>query len=268
MKLKEIYSFSNKRQIWRLIPAGDNLIIEERHAGTREVFFSCINLHTGKILFRDYQPVEKFWIGIEAVHQDVVYFHKFAKPDMPGHKEIIAVDLNSLETLWSTSRYSFLFAYEGKIYSFINQFEGKKYFILDYKTGEIIQSFNDKDLDINELRYRSYDNTFFEDAFFPELCIPGDNTIAILSKKIDLPLAGRVECVKKDGYLFANYHLDAGKGILKNIFSVVEIGSEMVIFKQVLIDKTEKFVPENFFIKGDKLFLIKEKSILLVYLIN
>jgi hypothetical protein len=108
MKLNHFYSFTNNRQIWRLIPAGEYLIIEERHPANKEVFFSCINPNDGTAIFRNYQTEEKFWIGVEAVHNDVIYFHKFSKPDMPGHKEIIAFDLHTRKILWSTSEYSFL----------------------------------------------------------------------------------------------------------------------------------------------------------------
>jgi hypothetical protein len=68
--------------------------------------------------------------------------------------------------------------------------------------------------------------------------------------------------VKVDNYLFNTYHTEEDKGYLKNIFSIVEIDSEKVIFEEVLNRKARKFIPENFFIKGNKLFLLLEKSVL------
>jgi hypothetical protein len=265
MKIDHLYSFTNKRDIWRIIPAGNNLVIEERQANTKEVFFSCIDIETGHIIFRDYQTEEKFWIGVEVVHNDVIYFHKFSKPDMPGHKEIIAVDLYTLETLWSTSEYSFLLAYENKIYSYINLFEGRKYFILDYRSGQVLEAISDREIDVNELRYKSFDNDFFQDSLFPELCRADDELTGIIADHNKKPLAGRIECIKKDNYVFNSYHIEEDKGVLRNLFSIVEINSKKVIFEEILNKKLRKFIPETFFIKKDRLFLMVEKSILKVY---
>jgi hypothetical protein len=265
MKPRELYKFSNKRQIWRIIPAGENLIIEERDINTKEVFFNCVNLEKGTIIFRNYQTEEKFWIGVEAVHNDVIYFHKFSKPDMPGHKQIIAVDLNTRKTLWSSSEYSFLLAHENKIYSFINLFEGRKYFILDYRTGEVIDSIRDDEIDVNELRYKSYENEFFKDTLFPELCKPDDELVKIITSHNNKPPAGRIECIRIDNYLLNSYHIEEGKGSFKNLFSIVEIDSEKIIFEEVLNSKTQKLIPENFFVKGNILLMIIEKMVLKVY---
>jgi len=46
MKLYSNYTFTNNRQIWRIIPGGEGkLVIEERDLATREVFFSCIEIN-------------------------------------------------------------------------------------------------------------------------------------------------------------------------------------------------------------------------------
>ena len=86
MKLKRKYTFTNNRQIWRIVPAGEGkLVIEERDPMTKEVFFSCIEMNTGKILLDSLQFDEKFWIGIEDIYKDVILFHKYHQPDMPWH---------------------------------------------------------------------------------------------------------------------------------------------------------------------------------------
>ncbi len=92
--IKKNYSFSNKREIWRLIPSQSGyLVIEERNMKSKEVFFNCLKLDDGKIYFKNFQLDEKFWIGIEAVSKNIIFFHKFRKPDMPGHKGIYAFDI-------------------------------------------------------------------------------------------------------------------------------------------------------------------------------
>jgi hypothetical protein len=38
MKIKKEYRFNNNRQIWRLLPSGNKLVIEERDINSKEVF--------------------------------------------------------------------------------------------------------------------------------------------------------------------------------------------------------------------------------------
>ena len=66
MKLKKNYTFNNYRQIWRLIPTINKLIIEERDQDKNQVFFNCVQLETGKKIFENLQLDEKFWIGIDS----------------------------------------------------------------------------------------------------------------------------------------------------------------------------------------------------------
>ena len=131
MKIKKKFTHDNKRPIWRILPTETGkLIIEERGKDNKQVYFNCINIENGKKVFKNFQLEEKFWIGIEAVYNDVIYFHKFIKPDMPQHIGIIAVDLDNKKTLWEDLNNSFLFILNEKVYCYRQMFEGRKYFSL------------------------------------------------------------------------------------------------------------------------------------------
>ena len=139
MKLHRNYTFSNNRQIWRIVPGGEGkLVIEERDPVTREVFFSCIEMNTGKVLLDGLQFDEKFWIGIEDVYKDVILFHKYHKPDMPWHSGIIAYDINKKVQLWNSEEFIFSLVYDNILYCYKNKYEGRSYCKLNYKTGELI----------------------------------------------------------------------------------------------------------------------------------
>ena len=108
MKIKKVYTYTNKRQIWRLLPTSkDKLIIEDRDTQSKEVFFNCVNIISGKKVFSNLQLDEKFWIGIEAISEGIIIFHKFAKPDMPGHSSIIAFDIDTQSILWQNDELTF-----------------------------------------------------------------------------------------------------------------------------------------------------------------
>ena len=101
MKAKKYYKVDYPNQIWRLLISDkDKLIIETRNPETKEAFFNCFDINNKKVLFDNFQLEEKYYVGIETVHNEIIYFHKFPKPDLPNHKEIIAFDINSQKILW------------------------------------------------------------------------------------------------------------------------------------------------------------------------
>jgi hypothetical protein len=51
MKLKKLYKHDNGKQIWRILPTTNKkVVIEERDIKTKEVFFSCLEIESGKKL--------------------------------------------------------------------------------------------------------------------------------------------------------------------------------------------------------------------------
>jgi hypothetical protein len=271
MEIKRIYAFSNNRQIWRLLPTETNkLIIEERDIENKEVFFNCIDISTGERIFSDFQIDEKFWVGIEAIDREVIYFHKFLKPDMPGHQGIIAFDIKSESILWENSEYSFLFIDEGKIYCYKSLFEGRNFFIIDGKTGQLIENLGDDITTINLLREKSLSKQMFHDYIFPQTYFSEDilpeNILNIFNEiKNEKVIAGKMEYALFKDILFFNYHEVLNDGQLKNTFLGVEISSNRRIFEEILINKTRAFVPDSFFFKQNLMFLLQEKIRLVVY---
>ena len=101
MKIKKKYSFTNKRQIFKVLPTDSGkIVIEERDIEKKQAYFNCLRIDSGKKIFKSLQLDEKFWIGIDTIHKDIIYFHKFVKPDLPQHNGIIAFDINSEKTIW------------------------------------------------------------------------------------------------------------------------------------------------------------------------
>ena len=271
MILKKLYSFSNGRQIWRIIPTEDNkLIIEERDTEHREVFFSCLDIFTGKKIFSDLQLEEKFWVGIEAVYKNIILFHGFAKPDMPGHKGITAFDVEERKIIWKNSEHTFLFIYDDKIYCYSSLFEGRNYYSLNYKTGEMISELGNNSADINQIREKVINQGSFEDYIFPEIYNPGlqwsEKVSGILdSVKQEKVIAGRIEYAVCEDILFFNFHEVQNNSRLKNIFMAIELNSGKTVFEETLNEETQAFVPDSFFFKQNLLFLLQEKVRLVVY---
>jgi hypothetical protein len=273
MKIKKKYTHDNRRQIWRILPTETGkLIIEEREKDNKQVYFNCLNIESGKTIFKNFQLEEKFWIGIEAVYNDVIYFHKFVKPDMPQHVGIIAMDLNEQKILWENINNSFLFIWKEKVYAFQQMFEGRKYFSLDYKTGKLLEDFGDDAGKINKIKKELDESDAYAGYLFPisynsNIAVPAILKEIFQKLRNDFTFSGNIEYVLKNDLLLFNFHIVNSEGNLSNRFKALDLSSGKYIFEETLIKETRAFAPDSFFVKDDLLFLLFGKNRLSVYLI-
>ncbi|MDR3628318.1 MAG: DUF4905 domain-containing protein [Ignavibacteriaceae bacterium] len=265
-KIKKAYGYSRDRLIWRLIPANtDKLIIEERDTSTKEVFFNCIDINSGKKIFYDFQLEEKYWAGIETIYNDVIIFHKYTSREMPEHDGMIAYDINSGKILWENNDYVFLFIYEDKIYCYRNIFEGREFFTINLKTGIMEENLSDDASRINSLRENSFNVLNTGNYLFPEYFYPESMRNTTLGEyfseyRTENVIAGRIEYIKTEDMLLFSSHSVNSDGSLKNIFKAVEFTSKKVIFEEILNQHTGTFIPDCFFIKDKFFFLLIEKT--------
>ena len=266
MEIKKLYSYLNKKQIWRLLPTQTGkLVIEERDPGSKEVFFTCLDIKTGKKIFNDFQLDEKFWVGIEEIYKDKIYFHKFRKPDMPGHLGIIAFDIETKSILWKNEDYIFLFIHNDELFCYKDRFEGRSFYKLDYLTGKLITDLGEDVSEVNTLREKKLSENNL-DYHFTKQFNPDSKNIEkvrnhLSSIKSENLVSGKIDYINHSGILFYNFHeiLQSG-GEMKNVFRAVDIESGKVIFEEELNSGIKVFVPDSFFIVNDLLFLLKEKN--------
>ncbi|MFH1197410.1 MAG: DUF4905 domain-containing protein [bacterium] len=273
MKLKKHFFFSDKNQVWRiLISDSEKLIIETRDVEQKQVYFHCIDLPRGKKLFDGLQLEEKYWIGIETIYKDIIFFHRFASPDMPRHKEIIAFDINTKKELWRDDNYSFLFVFEDKIYCSKQLFEGWKFYSLDFRTGELIEELADKSEYVNELREKAGQSISYDSYLFPVRFDRNPDTESKATKWIHdkinpLDIIGEVEYTEYGSLLLFNFH-EKKDGIIMNRFFIVDTDKGKEIFTETLNTIANGYIPDSFFIYRNMLIMLKEKKEVLIYKIE
>lgn len=271
MKLKKLYKHDNKKQIWRIIPTSNKkLVLEERDSKTKEVFFSCIEIESGKKIFTEFQLEEKNWIGIESIYNDIIFFHAYGKPDMPSHKSIIAFDILSSSILWKNDNYVFSFVYEDKVYCYQQRFESRVFFALDYLTGNILEDFGNDVTVINQLKEKVDKDFWKQNYLFPENFnrndpLDGNYKKYLHQVLIEKVIKGELNYLKKYDLLMFNYHEVSKTNTLNNEFIVVDLIKNKILLKETLDKNLINLMPESFFIKDNFLFLIVDKIKLFVY---
>lgn len=273
MKLKKKYIHNNKRQIFRLIPTNTGkLIIEERETEKKQAYFNCLNIESGKKIFKNLQLDEKFWLGIETVYKDVIFFHRFTKPDMPQHNGIIAFDINGQKVIWKDDNRTFLFIKDEKVYTFQQMFENRQHFTLDYISGEVIEELGSDSASINLLREDMISSEDFSGYIFPQefdasINISDPANQFLKSLRETHLITGSIEFALDDHLLMFNFHEINSDNSLKNIFKAVDLSKGKYILEETLNSRTNAFAPDSFFVKNDILFLLIERMKVGVYAI-
>lgn len=271
MKLKKKYTHNNNRQIFRLIPTDtDKIIIEERDTDKKQAYFNCLHIESGKKILKNFQLDEKFWVGIETVYNDVIFFHKFQKPDMPYHRGIIAYDIEKKKKIWEDLENTFLFIKHDKVYCFQQNFEGREFFTLDYTTGEVIEELGNDSSSINLLREEVIETEDFSAYIFPAIfdsskVINQDVNKWLIKLRENHLISGKIEFALKDNLLMFNFHEINTDNSLYNKFKAVDLLKGKYILEVTLNFSTNAFVPDSFFVKDNLLFLLIERKKLGVY---
>lgn len=265
MKLLKLYSYNNKKQIWRIIPTSSDKVLIEERTPDKQVFFTCIHLNSGRKIFCDYQLDEKYWAGIEAVHSDIIYFHKYEKPDMPAHKGIIAVDINSQEELWRNEDYYFSFVREGKIFCVRQLFDSREYFTVNLRSGVPNNENPITAQDIEAQKFFNESDTNYESYKFPEKWVTSERDSPIINKNLNEifnteQVAGEIEFITFNQSLLISYNVLLKSNLFTNKFKLIDLIQAENNFEITLTENWNTMLSDSFFIKDNYLFLLKGKN--------
>ena len=270
-KVKPAWEFKTSGNLWRILFSDSGRIVgEDREAVKKTVTFFCLNESTGEVLWSGLQLDEPWWIGIETIYGGIVYLHEYVKPDLPQHKKIIALDLETGKLLWKNEELQPLFVAEGKLYAAKDFFEKRVYVELNPTTGEIEREFVEEEGTVDFGRRVEADR--LHDLVFPEVFneeVAGYSTLASLIRLYCdlLKLAGNIEYIERENLLFFNYHEQVGNRAsesprLMNRLKVVNADRKRLIYSEVLNENVLAPTPDSFFLKGRQLFFIKNKNTL------
>lgn len=264
MKLKKRFKFSDENQVWRIkITDTDKLFIETRDTEKMKAYYHSFELLSGKKIFSGHQMGEMFWLGIEAIKGDIVFFHRFAKPDMPGHKGIFAFDINTQQILWEDESYAFSFIKNDLIYVYQERFDGRYYFTIDINTGKVIEELGAVSEEIKILRDEAELSVDYSNYLFPERYMSGGNKgidDIIHAEISNIEIANSVDCIHNADLLLFNYHQALGRKELMNKMKAFDLSKGKEIFSETLNQFANAYAPDSFFIYKNLVIILKEKK--------
>ena len=274
-KLQPAWEFTTKGTLWRmLVSEGNHIIGEDRDAEKKSVSFFCLNGETGNVLWRNVQFHEKWWITIEAIHQDVVFFHEYASPDLPAHKKIYALEIATGKLLWYNEELSFAFAHNESVFASKDTEEQRIFLELDLRTGAVL---GEKDAQyMNVLRETITPRE--EQVEFPQPFDFSINGNAELKQHIEKAVS-KAKNIQHIEFLEKSLQKDGGQvgklvvGWYDNVSAkldqpmlnqelVVIDESSNIIYRDLMNSEVTIAVPDTFFGKGNFVYYIKNKKTL------
>lgn len=280
--LKPKWKFSQKGNLWKFHFGGDEFIAgETRDLTTKKVYLFSLNYKTGKVYLKDFIFEEgNFLITLENVTDKFILVSKFERPEMPVHKGITALDITTGEVVWQIDSNEYLFHTVDKLFAYQQRFESTVLYEYELETGNLVREIpSELNKEIYTLRDESNDDLFEESYNYPRLY--NDVNFSLAAKKIltnglkNIKTFSEPEAIENDNYFIFNFYEDKGgnlkdlnEGNLKNILRIYEKEKETLLYEDVLNESCRFNVPDNFFIKDNFLFYLKEKHELISIQIN
>ena len=256
--LSPLWSFSQKGNIWKLLFAGNDILTgETRDIDDKRVYFFSIDIKTGKSLLKNYVfENEKYWIASENAGGRFLFLHRFQSPNLPMHKGIIAIDVQTGEKIWENSELEYIFHTDDGVYAIKQLFESTEIFLLNINTGVIIKKFSqDENKDVYSLREITSQDYFDKSFKYPEV-IQND----IINEEIStVEIMGAPEAVIYKDKIIFNYYKRL-EDYLENKIYIFDINSKKKLYEDILNRQAFYNVPDSFFLKDEYLFYIKEKN--------
>jgi hypothetical protein len=272
-QLKPAWNFDAFTLIWRLFFTSNNLLIgETRNQEDKSTSFFCLDLFSGKPLWQNIAFDEPWWIGIEAVHEKWMILHGFVRPDMPEHRGIRVVDIESGKLAWKTDNLSFWFVDHEILYAHKYLFEKHIGCELDIKTGAVIHENSDSLDHLQELRQKvsQKESERQQNVIFPEVFdeYEEDSGLKTIIQQISegKALEGWIEFLfHRDILIVSQYRQEQNNtesGLLNNILSVHDLKSKKTIYHDIIAKGVRTPSPDSFFVKDNLLIFIKHQSML------
>jgi len=270
-KLRPRWRFQVAGSIWRILFTRNGLVMGEERAGADgSARFFCVNADSGAPLWRDRALNERRWIGIEACGETVLFLHEFAKPDLPVHRGVTALDLQTGELLWRDPEAVFSFEIPGFAIIRRDGIERSRYQQLDERTGVVVKDFGDDASAVNALRSsRGADEELRE----PVVIDDGPGLMKELA-----PLIGRhcggdrrrgpVEILPAGEHVVVAYHVDVdqpGAGReerLAHHLKVIHRPTSRELFGKMLLNDLRYPALGTFTLRNGILYFVERRSTL------
>lgn len=242
------------------------LILELRNPEKHKVDFTAVDLLSKKMLWKDIRADESWWLGVESARNGVTLLHGYKDPELPDHKGIAAVNSRTGKLIWKNDQLSFNGYAGSDIIASENNHASdvENYFLLEENSGKVKEKLSASDFlkKLSGVFREKQKSEIVNGLHFSEE--------HEYFKKIEAFVAG----LKNHQAKSAADYLEYGKFViisyyiyennkLSNFLLVTNEEAEEIFFGKIAEDLPGAGM-DTFFLFGDQLIFIKDKTILVI----
>lgn len=248
-QLNQVFSEKFKGLIWkiRIHEKKGYLAVESRQTESRSVYFSVLDLCTGKISFKERTFLESMNLNLAYAAQDNLILTANDDAESPESKGLISVNIADGEILWERYNLTLNEAFPSGLQVYDPKIYPRKYTWIDHLNAGIIAE--------------QEDNLFvYTDLKFPDLL-----------ESLTLPdfinhgtIKGEISFLSFNNLSILSFHQ-----IIENNMQqrMIVYQDDRILLDDIIIDDIQKLQPESFFIANDHLLYIRNKNEIVSYFV-
>ncbi|GEM_PF-3922468 len=251
--LRPAWTYSTVFALWRIVTsASGRLIGEERDLAKKEVRFFCLDQQTGKVIWKTDGLHDRWWVGMEGVHRDVMLLHGFASPDLPGNRGLSAVDIATGNRLWKHDELMFLRATGTSVFASKHEtVAGESILELDYRSGALLKSWG-----ANRQAVQQAVDEESPTALYPTHLLSPADEAELQRHSPSGEWAADPQMIRRDHVVVFHVAIKKEPGAVHPVLLIVDPAKKAVIFR----DELEVHTPGSFFVESGFLFYLKNRS--------
>jgi hypothetical protein len=253
------------------VPAGNGRIIgEARTEDRKQVRFFCLEERTGKSLWVEKDFGLGWWCGIEGISSTVVFLHGFASPDLPVHRSVYAVDIETGAMLWSAGELRFTFALPDAVYAQEDTPGGRLLREYDPRTGVPRRSWKEGD-DLPAVPEGGTGTVEQGGPVFPVPLAQLKPEYPELEQLVESACASigpgaAAEVLVERNLVIVGCTVLAGmdaatRSVSSSIHVIARHGGRL-LYKEDISGRAGRHMPDAFFVRNDMLVYIRERTML------
>ena len=270
--IKPLWIFNQNGNLWKFIFGGKDFIAgETRDVENKILYLFSVSIKDGKKHLNNFLFEQgNYWISVEGASSKILYLNRFEKPELPYHKNIIALDILNGNKIWENDEYQYFFSTEDKLFGTKQKFQSTEISEIDIKNGKTIKIFSEDEYHaLLDLKRTADDDLYNEYNDYPRSYnkFPPDNNLKDIIKSEIKNCEGETEYLIKNNNLLFNYYAesnlnnkDISKKYYTNTFCIYDITTGKKIYSDILNRKSGYNVPDNFFSRNEFIFYLREKK--------
>lgn len=262
------YQLNFEQPIWQIRFAETTglLAIECRDPEALQVSYNVVDATSGALVLNNYQPANSWWTSLADLKEQVLFLHQMGTTGMGQAKEIIALGLAEEKVIWQLAGYSLYSFLENKLYARPVSAETATVVGLNIEAGTL----TGEEINLSEVApvlatFQAWRSEYFRvPAHYPA----DNNYFAELSRflflKTGFVAIGAIDYLETEDRLIIGFYPESSNPEKTYRVAVFSRLGDLLGQEEAGKDFT-RLGTDNFFLFGEKLFLLKNKKSLLAF---